>query len=84
MGYFIVYITESQVISSKEIVFLSLKIFFVFVNSVEPGEVPHDANYHTQSRDCTGFFLHVCKRGYENLQYDNEETKNFGEEVKKK
>ena len=45
-GWFIVYIKESQVIISKNIVFLSLKIDSVLANSADPNEMPHYAAFH--------------------------------------
>ena len=40
------YIEGSQVIISKKIVFLSLKIDFVLVNSADPDEMPHYVAFH--------------------------------------
>ena len=42
----IVYIVGSQVIISKNIVFLSLKIEYVIANSTDPDEMPHNAAFH--------------------------------------
>ena len=43
----LVYIEGLQVIISKfEIVLLSLKICFIFANSVDPDEMPHYAAFH--------------------------------------
>ena len=40
------YIEVSQVIFSKNIVFFSLNIKFVLVNSADPDEIPHYAAFH--------------------------------------
>ena len=45
-GWSIVYIEGSQVIISKNIEFLSLKIDFVLANSADPDEMPHYAAFH--------------------------------------
>ena len=45
-GLSIVYIEGSQIIISTKIVFLSLKISFVLVNSVDPDEMMHYAAFH--------------------------------------
>ena len=37
---------ESQIITSKNVVFLSLKIDFVSANSADPHEMPHDVAFH--------------------------------------
>ena len=42
----IVYIEGSQVILSKTIVLLSLKINFFLANSADPDEMPHNAAFH--------------------------------------
>ena len=44
LGWPIVYIEGSQVIISKDCI--SLKIFFVLANSVDPGEMLHYAAFH--------------------------------------
>ena len=41
-----VYIKGSQVILSKQFIFLSLKINFVLANSVDPDEMTHYAAFH--------------------------------------
>ena len=46
LGWSIVYIKESQVIISKLIVFLTLKIIFVLANSADSDEMPHYAAFH--------------------------------------
>ena len=40
------YIEGSQVIISKNILFLSLKIYFVKANSADPDKMPHYATFH--------------------------------------
>ena len=45
-GWSIVYIERSQVIISKNIIFLSLKINLVFANSADTDEKPHYAAFH--------------------------------------
>ena len=45
-GWSIVHIEGSQVIISKNIIFLSLKIDFVIANSVDPDEMPHYVAFH--------------------------------------
>ena len=45
-GWSILYIKGPQVIISKNIFFLSLKIDFVLVNSVDPNEMLHNAAFH--------------------------------------
>ena len=45
-GWFIVYIEGSQVIFSKNIVILSLKIDFFLANRADPDEMPHQAAFH--------------------------------------
>ena len=45
-GWSIVYIYGSHVIISKNIVFLSLKIGFVLVNSADPYLMQHYAAFH--------------------------------------
>ena len=42
----IIYMEGSQVMFSKNIVFLSLKIDFVLANSEDPNEMLHDAAFH--------------------------------------
>ena len=42
----IIYIEGSQVIISKNIVFLSLRIDFVLANSADPDEMPHYVAFH--------------------------------------
>ena len=44
-GWSIVYIEGSHVMIFKKI-FISLKFFFVLVNSSDPDEMPHDAVFH--------------------------------------
>ena len=45
-GWFIVYTERSKVIISKNITFLSLKIYFVLANSADPDKMPHYAAFH--------------------------------------
>ena len=46
-GCSIIYIEGSKVIISlKNIVFLSLRIFFVFADSGDPDEMPHNVAFH--------------------------------------
>ena len=45
-GWSIVYIEGSQVLISKNIIFLSLKISYVFPNSADPDEMQHYAAFH--------------------------------------
>ena len=45
-GWPIVYIEGFQVIISKNITFLSLRIDFVLANSAHPDEIPHYAAFH--------------------------------------
>ena len=45
-GRSIVYIKGSQVITSKNAVFLSLMFDFVLVNSANPDEMPHHVVFH--------------------------------------
>ena len=42
----IMYIKGSQIIISKNILFLTLKIDFVLANSADPDEMPHYASFH--------------------------------------
>ena len=44
-GWSIVYIEGSQIIISKYIVCLSLKIDFISAKSADPDEMPHDAAF---------------------------------------
>ena len=46
LGRSIVYIKRSQVIISKQIIFLSLKIFCVLANGEDPDEIPHSVAFH--------------------------------------
>ena len=47
LGWSIGYTVGTYVIiSPKNIVFLSMKIYFVFANSADPDEMPHDAAFH--------------------------------------
>ena len=46
LGWSIVYIEGSQVIFLNIIEFFPLKIVFVFANSVDPDEMPHNAAFH--------------------------------------
>ena len=45
-GWSIVYTEGSQVIISKNIIFIFLKINFVMANSADPDEMPHLGKFH--------------------------------------
>ena len=45
-GWSILYIERLQIIISENIIFLSLKIDFVYANSADPDEMPHFVAFH--------------------------------------
>ena len=64
-GRSIVYIKGSQVIISKNIVFLSLMINIVLANSADPDEMPHYAAFHLDLH-CLARYLFrgfLCSKG---------------------
>ena len=56
LGWSIVYIDGSQVIISKNIVFISMKMDFVLANSVDPDEMLHYTAFH-QGLHCLPTYL---------------------------
>ena len=63
----IVYIEETQVIISNNILFFSLKIVFVLANSVDPDEIPLNVAFHQG--------LHCLPEAFRSQQY----TKGYNE-----